>query len=240
MIEFIRREIERWWLKRQLFAVGKITKVDLKNYMVRAEILTTGMVTNWLRLGTRYSGSGFGEAVSPGVGDEVLICFHDGNPAGQGVVLGRLYGKDLSPAITEDEVRFKHKSGTDIVIRKDGTIDGDVVKNASLKVAGTVSIESQGKATVKSSADIDVTASGKIDVKAAGKVNVTGSPTVNLNGESLSAVLYEQLEAALAPWATAVIAHQHMGNLGAPTSVLTPIPPLVLTPAKSAKVKLGG
>lgn len=122
MIREIQEQIQKALAKIQFFAVGKITKVDLANYLVQAQILTTGMMTNWLRIGTEYSGADFGLCWAPTIGDEILICFPTGDPAGQGVVIRRLFGKDAPPAMAEDEIILNHKSGTKIIIRKSGAV----------------------------------------------------------------------------------------------------------------------
>jgi len=109
--------------KLQFFAIGKVKQIDFVNYMVKAEILTTGMITNWLRIGEDYVGNNFGEAKSPNIDDEVFICFPDGDPSGQGIVISRLYGKDMPPEITEDEIIHHHKSGTKMIIRKNGDVE---------------------------------------------------------------------------------------------------------------------
>ena|GEM_PF-2369181 len=123
MIKTIQSEIKRALARLQYFAIGKVREIDLPNYMVKAEVLTTGMITNWLRIGEGYVGNEFGHAHAPSIDDEVLICFPDGDPGGQGFVIARLYGKDVPPSITEDEIIYKHKSGTQIVVRKNGSIE---------------------------------------------------------------------------------------------------------------------
>jgi phage baseplate assembly protein gpV len=122
MIREIQEQIKKALAKIQFFAVGKITKIDLSNYLVAAEILTTGMKTNWLRIGTAYSGADFGLCWAPNIGDEILICFPTGDPAGQGIVVSRLFGKDAPPVATEDEIVLHHKSGTKIIVRKNGAV----------------------------------------------------------------------------------------------------------------------
>jgi len=122
MIREIQEQINKALAKLQFFAVGKITKVDLPNYLVAAEILTTGMKTNWLRIGTAYSGADFGLCMAPNIGDEILICFPTGDPAGQGIVVSRLFGKDAPPVATEEEIVLHHKSGTKIIVRKNGAV----------------------------------------------------------------------------------------------------------------------
>lgn len=123
MIAQIQKEIKRALAKLQFFAIGKVKQIDFVNYMVKAEILTTGMITNWLRIGEDYVGNNFGEAKSPNIDDEVFICFPDGDPSGQGIVISRLYGKDMPPEITEDEIIHHHKSGTRMIIRKNGDVE---------------------------------------------------------------------------------------------------------------------
>jgi phage baseplate assembly protein V len=122
MIREIQEQINKALAKLQFFAVGKITKIDLPNYLVQAQILTTGMQTNWLRIGTEYSGADFGLCWAPNIGDEILICFPTGDPSGQGIVVRRLFGKDAPPAVTEEETVLQHKSGTKIIVRKNGAV----------------------------------------------------------------------------------------------------------------------
>lgn len=123
MIKEIQNEIKRALAKLQYFAIGTVKEIDLPNYMIKAEVLTTGMITNWLRIGESYVGNEFGNARASNKDDEVLICFPDGDPGGQGFVIARLYGKDVPPVITEDEIIREHKSGTKTIIRKNGSIE---------------------------------------------------------------------------------------------------------------------
>jgi len=123
MIDLIRHEIQKTLSRLTFFAIGEITKIDFGNYQAQAKILTSGMKTNWLRIGTDYSGDGFGEVKSLNIGDEVLIVFLDGNPGAQGIIISRLFGKDVPPELAEDEYFLHHKSGTKIMVRQNGNIE---------------------------------------------------------------------------------------------------------------------
>ena len=81
MIPEVRQEIRKILARLQYFAIGKIKEIDLARYMIRAEILTTGMLTNWLRIGEDYTGNNFGHVKSPNIDDEIFIVFPDGDPA---------------------------------------------------------------------------------------------------------------------------------------------------------------
>jgi phage baseplate assembly protein gpV len=224
MIKTIRQEISKALSSLTFFSVAQITKIDYKNQLAKAKILTSSMKTNWLRISSDYVGDSFGEVKPLNIGDEVLICFPDGNPASQGIIIRRLYGKDVSPDQTEDQVHFKHKSGTDFLIKKDGMIKGTIV--------------GQGFELAITDGKLDVYVKKDITLHSDKKVIIEGTPTITLNGDSKSAVLYEDLATFLNAFVTAFNSHTQIGNMGAPTS--PPIAPFAqpLTPAKSTKVKL--
>lgn len=240
MISIIRSEIRKALSGLVPTAVGEIAELDLAAYQAKCKLKTSGQLTNWLRIGTDHSGDGAGMVTAPNIGDEVLIEFLEWNPSGPGIVVRRLYGKDAPPALGEDEVHFLHKSGTDVLIKKDGSIVITGVKTSDSSYKSDVSDSTEGKRSLSSKGDATVHSDAKVTISAGGVVDITGVPTINLNGSSFSAVIFEQLQTALMTFQGMVAAHLHIGNLGAPTGPPVPPPTLVLTPAQSQKVKLGG
>jgi hypothetical protein len=148
MIDLIRQEIQKTLSRLTFFAIGEIVKIDFSNYQAQAKILTSGMKTNWLRIGTDYSGDSFGEVKSLNIGDEVLIVFPDGNPGAQGIIIRRLFGKDAPPALGEDEIHILHKSGTDFLTKKDGEVTQTSVKKHNINGNPTVNLNGESYSAV--------------------------------------------------------------------------------------------
>jgi len=239
MISAIRSEIRKALSGLVPTAIGTIEAVDLKAYQVQCRLKTSGQLTNWLRLGSDYVGDKFGLVVAPAAGDEVLIEFLDWNPSGPGIVTRRLFGKDAPPALKEDEIHLVHKSGTEVLIKSDGSIEITGVKTSDSSYKSDVSDSSEGKRSLSSKSDLSVSSDAKITISASGLCEISGTPQITLNGTGQGAVTYEGLKTVLKSIETQFLAHMHAGNLGAPTPLLTPFT-IVVDPAKSLKVDLGG
>jgi phage baseplate assembly protein gpV len=220
-------------------AIGVIEAVDLAAYQVQCRLKTSGQLTNWLRLGSDYVGDKMGLVIAPAAGDEVLIEFLDWNPSGPGIVIKRLYGKDSPPSLEADQLHLLHKSGTDILIKADGSIEITGVKTSDSSYKSDVSDSSEGKRSLSSKSDLSVSSDAKITISASGLCEISGTPQITLNGTGQGAVTYEGLKTVLKSIETQFLAHMHAGNLGAPTPLLTPFT-IVVDPAKSLKVDLGG
>lgn len=233
MISVIRSEIAKALAGLVPCAIGVIEEIDLKAYQVRCRLATSGQLTNWLRIGTDQSGDGTGMVVAPNVGDEVLIQFLDWNAAGAGIVVRRLYGKDAPPSLDADQLHFVHKSGTDILVKADGSVE--------VSIAASSTTFTKSTSSTSSDSDLSLSSKAKITISAQGACELSGVPTVNLNGSSFSAVIYEQLQTALMTFQAMVAAHVHLCSApSTPSGPPVPPPTLVLTPAQSQKVKLGG
>jgi phage baseplate assembly protein gpV len=233
MISTIRSEIAKALRGLVPTAIGVIEAVDLKAYQVQCRLKTSGQLTNWLRIGTEYVGAGFGLAIAPAAGDEVLIEFLEWNPSGPGIVTRRLYGKDSPPSVDVDQVHFVHPSGTDILVKKDGSVEVSIASKSTTSTKSTSSTSAEG--------DLSLSSQAKITITAQGLCELSGVPTVNLNGSSFSAVIFEQLDTALGNLVTMLSSHTHLcAPPSSPSGPPVPPPVLVLAPAQSQKVKLGG
>ncbi len=156
-----------------MFEIGVVREVDAENYRVKVEFISSGLITDWIRVATLYSGNGYGLLMMPDVGDEVLVA----NVHGEFVVIGRLFGGDRPPSCDEGEMVLKHVSGTEVRIRRDGEIEisiNDSVQ-ARLKPTGEVEIEANG--------DVKITAQGPAEIKA---------PEVKLGNTAIGGVVTDK------------------------------------------------
>ncbi|WP_250850837.1 phage baseplate assembly protein V [Streptomyces malaysiensis] len=177
-------------------------------------------VTDWVRVGQLYAGSGYGSVFVPEKGDEVLVAFVHGDMR-YPIVLGGLYnGEDKPPtARTEgrDQKMIRTRHGHEVVL--DDTRSKAAVRITS--AAGhVVELDDQGKTiriTAAEGGSVTVSAQGDITLKAP-KVTVE-SPSIDLGGGATEPLV---LGNALLQ---AFNAHTHpsaAGPTGPPTPPLTP------------------
>ncbi|MCQ8828982.1 phage baseplate assembly protein V [Streptomyces malaysiensis] len=177
-------------------------------------------VTDWVRVGQLYAGSGYGSVFVPEKGDEVLVAFVHGDMR-YPIVLGGLYNREDKPptARTEgrDQKMIRTRHGHEVLL--DDTRSKAAVRITS--AAGhVVELDDQGKAiriTAAEGGSVTVTAQGDITLKAP-KVTVE-SPSIDLGGGATEPLV---LGNALLQ---AFNAHTHpsaAGPTGPPTPPLTP------------------
>lgn len=177
-------------------------------------------VTDWVRVGQLYAGSGYGSVFVPEKGDEVLVAFVHGDMR-YPIVLGGLYnGEDKPPtARTEgrDQKMIRTRHGHEVLL-------DDTRSKAAIRITSAaghvVELDDQGKAiriTAAEGGSVTVTAQGDITLKAP-KVTVE-SPSIDLGGGATEPLV---LGNALLQ---AFNAHTHpsaAGPTGPPTPPLTP------------------
>lgn len=139
-----------------MFEIGVVREVDVGNYRVKVEFISSGLITDWIRVATIYSGNGYGLLMMPDVGDEVLVV----NVHGEFIVVGRLFGGDSPPSCDEGEVVLKHASGTEVRIRREGEIDISVNNSVKARLKPT------GEVEIKANGDVKITAQGTAEIKA--------------------------------------------------------------------------
>lgn len=121
--------------------LAEIVEVDRVGYRAKCKILTTGHRTGWCRIGTDYAGGGYGDVADVESGMEVLLGFVGGNPAGQGIVIRRLFGAAKPPALGTGEHVSRHKSGTVVTVEQDGKVKVTGVSSVDMNVAGQVAVD---------------------------------------------------------------------------------------------------
>lgn len=140
ILQTVRAEVERVIARRVFFTFAEVKTVDWAGQRCRARILTTGYLTNWLRVAAGYASSEQGEMKPLSAGDEVLACFPTGDPQGQGVVLARLYGGNAAPALAEQAWGVKRQSGS-LILGADGKL---AIDTTSCAISGSGVVEIDG------------------------------------------------------------------------------------------------
>lgn len=217
MIAELRRQMEKALNRRSYLAFGLVTAVDWDRQRCRARLLTSGFESNWLRVGSSWASANEGAVAPLEAGDEVLVAFPGGDPQGMGAVVCRLYGGNRPPASDEQDFGLRRSRGY-LVLDAAGNI---AARGASVELVAEGALEMSG---------------ASFDVEAVGTASVDGA-AVSLGGSTFGATRYEPLDAGLQAFAAAV---QVQINALLALHALPPVTiPLVITPAMSAKVRVG-
>ena len=175
--------------------VGLVTSIDQAAYRAKVKLLLLDVETEWVRIATSYVGQGWGAKTMVHVGNEVLVNFVNGD-LNDGIITGVLYSDEVdTPPTCPEDVCLVHESGTTVILKKDGDISVDSVKNIQVTAkkvdvkADDVNVEAKNvdvKATL-----VEVNAA-TVDVKAtsveisAGNISIISSSGVAKFGDDIS------------------------------------------------------
>ena len=117
--------------------VGRVVKIIKSPYLVDVVIEALGYYAQNVPIASGYVGDQYGLVIMPELDDVVLIAFIGGSRSNP-VVIGRLYSHhDTPPSLSDSEVAFKHKSGTEVKIEASGDVIITPASGALVKLGGT-------------------------------------------------------------------------------------------------------
>ena len=111
-----------------------VVSVDPARHAARVALQPEGVVTGWLPVLSPWVGAGWGMAVPPMPGQQVLVLPQDGE-GDQGVVVGGAWSDAApTPGAPVGELWLVHQSGSFIKLVGDGTvqINGDLHVNGDV------------------------------------------------------------------------------------------------------------
>jgi len=155
--------------------LASISSYDASNHAVKVTIEPVDpgeqpTESNWMPLGAIGIGNGWGVAVGPQIGDQVLVVFEHGDFS-SGVIVARIFSvAQQAPAVPSGEIWALHQTGAFIKLVTDGDIDVSTPGNLNATVAGNMTANVTGNASTTAQ-NASVTASGTASVTA---------PTINL------------------------------------------------------------
>lgn len=133
--------------------------------------------SNWMPLGCIGVGNGWGVAVGPEIGDQVLCIFENGDFS-SGVIVARLYSTQAQPMpVPSGEIWAVHKTTTSLKFLNNGDLDISTHNDLNANVAGNLNATVTGNASV----------SAKIASIVASTSAAITAPIINLgaSGQSL-------------------------------------------------------
>ena len=201
-----------------------ISSYDSSNHAVKVTVEPTDpgdapTESNWMPLGAIGIGNGWGVAVGPQIGDQVMVVFEHGDFS-SGTIVSRIFSvAQKAPAVPSGEIWAVHSTGSFIKMVTSGDVDVSTAGNLNATVAGNMAATVTGNMTSAVSGNASVTATGSATIKAATAVVQAASIRLQNSGSALLALL----NTLFSQWAAT---HVHSnGNGGANTGVPTTSPP---------------
>jgi phage baseplate assembly protein gpV len=146
--------------------VGTISSYDQTTHAVKVLIQPEGVESNWMPLGAIGIGNGWGIAVGPQIGDQVLVVFEHGDFE-SGVIVARLFSVDqAAPPVPSGEIWAVHQSGSFLKFHNDGKVELNTASDLTATVGGNLT------ATVHGNVECD--AQGSITHKGGGQGSAGG------------------------------------------------------------------
>ena len=177
--------------------VGKISSLNYEKGLARVTYSDRDdAVTKEIPLLTPY-----GEYYMPEV-DDLVYILHLPNGGEAGIILGRYWTKNYTPAEGAQGLRRKDLSreqgkcywkytdpevgdGNDgtLEMHNDDDIDIGIDGKADIKIKGDTKLDSDGTITVKGATKVEIDSDGTVKISGSAKVEISGG-VVNINGSS--------------------------------------------------------
>jgi phage baseplate assembly protein gpV len=142
LLNLVRREVERALARRARRVPGIVDSYDPDRHAVKVKLQPEGVLTGWLDIETLQIGDQCGVLIAPNIGDTGWVEFHE-DDFNAGIFVGGSFNDRFKPAaIAAGEMLLKHKSGSSLYFKEDGTVT--VTDQAGSKVV----LDGQGTANV--------------------------------------------------------------------------------------------
>ena len=137
-----------------------ISSYDPNRHAVKVTLYPENVISNWMPLGAIGIGNGWGVAVAPALGDQVLVIY-EGGDFSSGTIVARIFSiAQQAPVIPSGEIWMIHKSGsylkftndTAVTLNAPGglTINAETTMNGSMAVNGNVLVNTGASGTFTS------------------------------------------------------------------------------------------
>jgi phage baseplate assembly protein gpV len=135
--------------------IGTISSYDASAHAVKVSMQPSGQESGWMPLGAIGIGNGWGVAVGPQIGDQVLVVFEHGDYS-SGTIVARIFSvQQQAPAVPSGEIWAVHSTGAFVKLVNSGDVDVNAIGNLNVTVTGSANVSAQQiNATASTSASV--------------------------------------------------------------------------------------
>jgi len=143
--------------------LATISSYDASNHAVKVTVEPTDpgdepTESNWMPLGAIGIGNGWGVAVGPQIGDQVMAVFEHGDFS-SGTIVARIFSvAQKAPAVPSGEIWALHSTGSFIKMVTSGDIDVNTAGNLNATVTGNLAVTVGGNMSASVTGNASITA----------------------------------------------------------------------------------
>jgi phage baseplate assembly protein V len=163
--------------------LATISSYDASNHAVKVTVEPTDpgqapTESNWMPLGAIGIGNGWGVAVGPQIGDQVVVVFEHGDFS-SGVIVARIFSvAQTAPAVPSGEVWAVHQQGQFVKLTNDGKV------TLADKAGSTVVMNGDGTGTASFASGFTIDANTTINGTLLVTKTVTGQGGIVISGDN--------------------------------------------------------
>lgn len=126
--------------KKHFAQVGIVTAINSSNYRAKVYIPLLDEETDFIRVSSFYVGQGWGLVSLPHIGQEVVVCFLNGD-LNDGIITGFSYSEGSDAPPESSELRLQHESGSFLLFNKSGDVEFHASGNMTIKADGNLVLQ---------------------------------------------------------------------------------------------------
>lgn len=162
-----------------------ISSYDASNHAVKVQLQPVDPAigpqeSNWMPLGAIGIGNGWGVAVGPQIGDQVLVVYENGDFS-SGTIVARVFSvAQQAPAVPSGEIWMVHQQGQFLKLTNDGKL------TANDKAGSTIVMNGDGTGTATFASGLTVNANTTINGTLTVIDTITGEAGITITGTNPS------------------------------------------------------
>lgn len=120
--ELVRRIVDQTLSRQPHPQSAVISAYDPNRHAVKATLQPQNVESGWMPIATAHVGNGFGLAIGPQIGDQIIVGFHEGD-IDSPFMMGRLHSDQERPPVAQaGEIVLQSASGFLLKVAADGTV----------------------------------------------------------------------------------------------------------------------
>lgn len=197
--------------------LATISSYDASNHAVKVILQPVDpeigqQESNWMPLGAIGIGNGWGVAVGPQIGDQVMVVYENGDFS-SGSIVGRYFSvAQQAPAVPSGEIWAVHSTGSFIKMVTNGDVNVKTAGNLNATVAGNMSANVTGNASTTAT-NASVTATGSASITAPSiKIGASGQTLLQFVTSTMVALFNSHTHQSTSPGTPTSTPNQTMGS----------------------------